>query len=171
MKRTILATLALLMCFSLVACGSKFDIEEYRVTISGAKDELEEWFIPLGNMAKYQASYIKTMGNLGGDAEPEKMFEGAVKWLETESDYLFTDISTGFDSATKKYKEILSIQVEGNEAEKLQEQYYIMYEAFSELYFTVTQPIESTFADNVSNSLGEFTDAYNKLDALLTVQE
>lgn len=170
MKKIIIAALIFSMCLGFTACGSKFDIEEYRTDISTAKDELEKWFIPLGNMAKYQASYMTALGNLGGTAESEKMFENAVKWLETESEYIFDDISVGFESATIKYKEILAIQVQGDEATKIQEQYYNLYDAFSELYFTVTKPIQATFGDNVVNSMSEFTDAYNKLGILLPTQ-
>lgn len=145
-----------------------FNVDEYRTNISDAKDELEKLYIPLGNMATYQANYIKNLNNLGGKFESEKVFNNAVEWMEEKSDYLFDDVSVGFEEATKKYKEILAIETQGGEAEKLQELYFNLYDALCELYFTVTQPSKSTFADSVTNSMDNFMEAYNKLDALLS---
>lgn len=124
-------------------------VEDYKELVQELNDKILEATIPLGNMAKWELNFLKTLGRPSDD-----IADRAFEWLEKESDYTETGVK-------EINIEISSIMIEiSNSTDTSPESQIIdmfnqavsLYENYTGLYETVTTAPSSvkTFAEDVS---------------------
>lgn len=150
--------------------AAQFDLDEYKKLVSFCVDEISDGAIALSNVVKYEYNYWKSINKLNGTFKSDKAVSSAMEWLEENSDYTETGIKSQYDSIASMYKEIISINIEGAEAEKIFEHLDELYDAYIELYNMGTSP--SGDIDTFASRYNEYTDivksSVDKLDILLS---
>ncbi len=170
MKRLFGVIVVAALCVGFVACGIKFNLEEYKTLIVSCQLDMEESFINIGNMANYEINFMTVSDNIGYNTGPSELAESAKEWLYEESGISTEDLEIQYNNICTKYKEILAIEVEGQEAEKIQSTFFELYENFNDLHFAVMQPSATTndFASAALDNMNDFMKNDESLKTLLS---
>lgn len=161
MKKLVLA-LALLML--LVGCSSAVNepngpkedestnaisVEDYKELVQKLNDKILDATIPLGNMAKWELNFLKTLGR-----PSDNMSDSAFEWLEKESDYTETSVrETNIEISSIMIK--ISDNTDTSPESQMTDifnQAVSLYENYTGLYETVTAAPSSVkaFAEDIS---------------------
>lgn len=148
----------------------QFDIVEYKELVSDCVDELSNGSIVLLNVVNYECTYWNILNNLNSTFNSEKVYSSAMNWLEENSEYTEADIQAQYDDISSKYKKIIAISTEGNEAATIFENFDELYDAYIGLYNMSKSPSGTlgAFASSYDNYFGIVETCTAKLDTLLS---
>ena len=148
---------------------AQFDITEYKQLVSACADQLSDGAIALSNVVKYEYNYWKSINNLGGTFKPDQAVTAAMAWIEENSDYTEDGIKDQHDSIALMYKEIISIDIEGTEAQIIFEHFDELFDAYIGLYNMGMSPSGSltSFVADYNTYTNVVKSSKEKLDILL----
>ncbi len=141
-----------------------FDLDEYKLLVSECRSSINNASIYISNMGAYEIKYWKILGSLS-----DTMVDSAFKWLAEKSDGTRDSVETSYETIRKQFKEIVLIEIDGNEAEEISKSFRSMYDSYIAIYLMVTSPsgtVES-FATKLNNNINNITDSNNTLSLFL----
>lgn len=189
MRRILTALLASLIAMSLLGCGGnqgnvnesipetaattaiQFDLDAYKESVSTCATEISNEVVVLNNVVKKEADYLKIYNDVSnGKANYEGAVETAMKWLEEKSDYSAESIEEQYNEIAKMYKDIVSEEITGAEAEELKEVFDELFTAYIELHSLALSPSGSlsAFIENCNDCIDTIKTDTSKLDILLS---
>lgn len=141
-------------------------IEDYKKLVEELNDQILNATIPLGNMAKWELNFLKTLGRPSDD-----IVDSAFEWLEKESDYTETSIIETNIEISSIMKEISDNTDTSSESQMIDifNQVVSLYENYTGLYETVTTAPSSIkeFAEDVSTYFSAIPTDSEALTGLL----
>lgn len=173
--RKILAMLCVLsLALSLAACGAAaeptettvpFDIVAYKQSVSDSVKLISDSAILLHNAVSMECKYLDLLGK----SDPEGAFETAMKFLEQNSEYNEESLRAQYEDISGMFKETITEDIDGTEAQEIKEAYEKLFEAYVGLYNLAMSPTGSPSA--ISSSHDEHIDIIktetSKLEILL----
>lgn len=116
---------------------SVFDIDEYKTKVSECRNNIDASTVLIANMGNYEFNYFRILGKVDPNG-----YESACNWLEKETEGETTRemVEAGYETICQQYKDIVLIEREGNEAEIIFEKFEILYSAYFDLYYAVSNP-------------------------------
>lgn len=149
---------------------SQFDLDEYKESVSACTEEISDAAVALYNVVKKEAEYLKLYNNISGKSDVEGAVKTAMKWLEEKSDYSEATIEEQYRKITRMYKNIISVKIDGAEAEEIKETFDNLFTAYIGIYNYATDPSgsTSTFVGNCNDCIDTIKTTASKLDVLLS---
>ena len=147
-----------------------FDIDAYKKMLSDCMNEISTNAMMYYNMCKYEVNYWDALNSVNGTFSSETATQNAMEWLEEETDETAESLSTRHDTITNLYKEISFAEIDGTEAEKLQEVFEEMYDNYCLIYNAAMSPsgdIDS-FTSKTNDAVRDFKASKSKLETLLS---
>lgn len=111
-----------------------FDIEAYKVSAADLCDEIQSMSIILGNMGKWEKSFMETLGRPSDD-----VVSRAYEWLEKEAGTTQDDVEASNEKISTMLLDLAS-STEGEEADAIFEQVSSLHGNYIALYSVVTTP-------------------------------
>lgn len=144
--------------------ANTFDLSAYKDLVADCRAKIKESGILLSNIGQWENNYWKAMGSLSDD-----MVGSAFEWLEEQSGENRDTVDSGYSDIRDTYKEIILLEVEGKEAEEIDEAFRGLYDSYSSLYRLVTEPSgsRSDFVDDFNDSINAFTTHDDTLSLFL----
>lgn len=146
--------------------GEIMSIDDYKQLVKKLNDQILDASIPLGNMAKWELNFLKTLGSPSDDVA-DRVFE----WLEEESDYTETSVTKANIEISSTMIEISDNTDTSPESPMIEifNQAVSLYENYIGLYETVTTAPTSikAFAEDISTYFSAIPVDSEALTALL----
>lgn len=170
MRKFVALAMVLVMALWLVGCSEQpgtepFDLDTYKESVSRCCSSVEESAVHYGNIAQYQNNYWKASENIGGTITTEKLLEASEEWFSNESGISFDNLNAQYEDLSTQYKKIVMTEVEGKEAEEIEELFRTFFTAYMDLRSLVMSPSGSrdTFVNQYNEHVATFTRAQNEL--------
>ncbi len=192
MRRLLALLLVLSMGLSMAACGAAeeteetiapetteatteetvppFDIDEYKTAVWSCSSKMYENSIILYNLANYENTYWESLEKLSGTVTPEDLINSALEWLEKKGGGTESEITAQYEAIKHEYKEIVSTEISGTEAEeikKIYDEYFDAYLSFYKLVFSPSGTI-GDFVENINNCINTIENCNSKLEILVS---
>lgn len=144
--------------------SSSFDADEYKTTIKNCVSELSQSVSILDDFINYEYNYWNALNNIGGTITAEKIVSHAEEWINENKGISPETIDEQFDSIAAIYREIVSTEIEGAEAEEIREVFKELYDAYIGMYNAAVSPSGditsfndkcNTYAETIKISLGK----------------
>lgn len=147
-----------------------FDLAAYKATVSASFDSISGQAILLSNMGEYEYNYWKINENIGGTFDSAKVADAAENWLIEKAEIEPGTLSKNHELICKQYKEIVSMTISGVEAEKIYENYDVLFTSYNSMYLLVTAPSgsRSDFANSFNSCTEEIKNRKSVLSVLLS---
>ena len=186
MKQILLIVLCIFLIVGLIGCGgvqdtqqtaetvqtsSPLSLAEYREMISKNMADIEEVIIVLGNMGKYEYSYIEASAKISDrPLEQETVLKYTKEWVEEEGNVDLDEIEDLQNEIDNKHKEIITINIDDAEAVELKTSYKGLYDAYKELHRLINFPSLnlSSFGSAFSESLDNIQKYNEELSLLIS---
>lgn len=179
--------LAVMLALLLAACGTPssaqtskpveptpteapvFDLEEYKTLVSECRVAINDAAIFLANAGKYETNWLKAYASVGGDGGIDDLAEKAFEWLAENSEATRETVDADYEDIRQQYKNIILMELDGQEAQEIDALFRSMYEAYSSMYSLVTKPsgTASSFASSLVDCINELTKADEDLSLFL----
>ena len=142
---------------------AEFDLEAYREKVLELCDEIESSSIALGNMGKWESSFMQTLGRPSDD-----MIDRAFSWLEDNSDYTKEGVETSYDYILDLFSD-LAAGTTGDDANAIFEKASLLHENYVALYCSVTTvPVSiSEFDTALSESFSAVANGLTEIVAMV----
>ena len=127
MRKILSLLFALVLVFGLFGCSGSvdqeaaFDLEVYKSDVKSCVSSVSEAAVAFGNIAQYQNNYWANMNQMGSYPDSEKLVSAGFEWYEKETGVPFSDLTAQYESHSATYKDILLTEIDGKEAEEIEE--------------------------------------------------
>lgn len=179
--RSFLVTMAL---FCLAACGGEnsqsvspapdqeaekeFNLEEYKTAVSECRDAINEAGILVANVGSYEINYCNALASISGKtAVTDEMVEKAFDWLAEKADVSRETVDKTYDNIRQQYKDIILIEIDGQEAKEIDSSFRGLYDAYDSMYSLTTSP--SGLASDFANKFQSYVTAMVDIDKDLSL--
>lgn len=179
MKKSIALTLAVVLLLSLTSCGGNtvepettvaptettvpettqpFDLDSYKSMMATCINRMHKNSTLLSILALYEQSYWDSLEKVNGIVTAEKLFSKACEYLVENTDYDKTDVVSWHETILTHYKNIISTEISGAEAESIKEVFDEYFDAYLSLYSLAMEP---------SGELEDFIDSYESYSSII----
>lgn len=137
-----------------------FDLDDYKAAVSECRQNIADNSLYLSNVGNYEFNFVKALGSISDDTTGR-----AFEWLAEKSDATKESVDAVDVIIREQYKAIIATEIEGKEAEEIEEAVRALYDAYSSLYSLVVDPTGtvSDFGKNLQNCISSITDSDDAL--------
>jgi len=128
----------------------EFDLDAYKGAVSQFRKDVMDNSLPLYNVGKYEVNYLKILGGTS-----ENTVDNGFEWLAKNADATRESVDAAHQTIRDEYAGLILVEVDGKEAETLDEYVRNMYEGYSALYDCVTSNsfTSSELTDKINNAV------------------
>lgn len=128
----------------------EFDLDAYKGAVSQFRKDVMDNSLPLYNVGKYEVNYLKILGGTS-----ENTVDNGFEWLAKNADATRESVDAAHQTIRDEYASLILVEVDGKEAETLDEYVRNMYEGYSALYDCVTSNsfTSSELTDKINNAV------------------
>lgn len=127
-----------------------FDLDAYKSAVDQFRRDVVDCTINLSKLAAYEVAYMNASKKVTGTTESDKTLEYAFEKVDEELGIAASDFDAANDKVRSEYADIITMEIEGKEAEELDTYVRAMYESFSNLYKAVKTTSSSGYDSFVS---------------------